>query len=159
MWNTGIPITDDLRERFASEFLRLNKDQYKAGAAIWPSDPNKGVALGMELAADPKTKQIIADLLNTKGPRAFLPTKEEAAAEIWAFATDKAVHRDAKDRLSAFRLFCDVMGFIEKAPANNINLGVVNNKVMVVQSYGSDDEWEQAALAQQRQLTYEADAA
>lgn len=155
MFVVGIPITDDLRTKFAAEYLRLNRDAYKAGASVWPSEPNRGLMLGMELIKDEKVQAIIDELLSTKGPRAFLASKEEAAAKIYDFATTSERNIPAKERLMAFQLFCRVMGYIE-APGTNVNINQTNNKVMVVQNHGTDEEWEYQLEAQQLKLTSDA---
>lgn len=157
-WASFIPITDELRERFAAEYLRNGGDVWEAGKACSPSDPSKGIALGAELIADDQVQARIKELRDTKGERAFLATKEDVAREIYKLATGRANQQlEPKEKLAAFRLYSEVMGYIEK-PQGGVSVTQNNlvQKVMVVKDFGTDAQWESAAVEQQRRLISEA---
>ncbi len=143
---------NERKTAFAMELLKSPDNPLKAALAI---EPNTGEALRMVhfWTNDGFVIAEKARLLNENGAKSFLPTREEYAKAVYDLACSAC--EDLKDRLTAFRLYGDIMGFIEK-PGVNINNNVVTNKVMVVNNNGSNDEWEQKLLRQQKALTYAA---
>ena len=140
---------NERKTAFAIELLKSPDNPLKAALVI---EPNTGEALRMVhfWSNDEFVLSEKARLLKECGAKSFLPTKEEFAKAVYNLAE---VAGFVDDKLKAFRLYGDIMGFIEK-PGVNINNNVVTNRVMVVNSNGSNDEWEQKLLKQQKALTY-----
>lgn len=77
-----------------------------------------------------------------------LPTKEQIGKEIVALARDCT---DPEEKLKGYKLYAELMGMVTK-PETQVNVQVNNNKVMKVSDYGTDDDWEREAAAQQARL-------
>jgi len=141
---------NERKTAFAIELLKSPDNPLKAALVI---EPNTGEALRMVhfWSNDNFVLSEKARLLKECGAKSFLPTKEEFAKSVYKLA--QTAGEELKDRLTAFRLYGDIMGFIEK-PGINVNTNVITNRVMVVNSNGSNDEWEQRLLQQQKKLTH-----
>lgn len=140
---------DERKTAFAIQLLKNPDNPFKAALAI---EANTGEALKMAhfWVNDEFVLEEKARILGECGAKSFLPTKDEYAKAVYSLAETASF---VDDKLKAFRLYGDIMGFIEK-PGVSINNNVVSNRVMVVNSNGSNDEWEQKLLKQQQALTY-----
>jgi hypothetical protein len=138
-----------LKHDFAANLLRYPDDPFKAAFA---TTPETGIALKIarEWPLDPVVQAEQDRLLTTGDAKSFLPTKEAQAKDIYAIATSGVV--EVEDRLKAHRLYAEIMGFIEKPVPGTTN-NILNQGVMIVKDQGTDDEWEDTALKQQRALT------
>jgi hypothetical protein len=58
--------------------------------------------------------------------------------------------RDDKAKVSLMNLYAEIKGFTGKNP--QVQLNSITNKVMIVQSKGSDKEWSQGLREQQMKL-------
>lgn len=140
----------NLKHDFAANLLRYPDDPFKAAFA---TTPETGIALKIarEWPLDPVVKAEQDRLLTTGDAKSFLPTKEAQAKDVYALATSEMI--ETEDRLKAHRLYAEIMGFIEKpVPGNTTN--ILNQGVMVVKDQGTNDQWEEKALKQQRALTH-----
>jgi hypothetical protein len=72
---------------------------------------------------------------------------EDVKQTLWEMGNNWRI--DAKDRISAMKLYAECNGMIEKTPKVSIENNA--NKVMVVKDYG--DDWETKAAKQQEKLT------
>jgi hypothetical protein len=95
-------------------------------------------------------RQFKREWLEELGEDHFLPSKSDIIRELHSIGTDRTL--DTKDRVAALKECALIRGFIEKPATVNVNTGLVNNKVMVVQDHGSDDAWETKAATQQAKL-------
>lgn len=111
----------------------------------WPSDPI--VLAHMQTA------------LATQPDGAYLPTREELALKIHrkAEACD-----EAKDAVVLWKLFADIMGYIQRPETNignvQVNNNIVESRVLVVKDYGSIDNYMEKAAAQQAKLVEDVNA-
>jgi hypothetical protein len=138
------------KEAFAREWLRLN-DPFKAAIAIVGADAGRALQISNDWIKDADVLKFKAKLIAESGEAAFIPSKEAFALKVFEVAESA---RHTEDRLKAYRLFGEIMGYIEK-PTTNINNNVVTaNKVMIVREQVSDDVWEAKLLKQQRELTH-----
>ncbi len=139
-----------LKEKFAEELLRNPGDPFKAGLAVFGMNTGRAMQAAQQWATDPYVMEYKDKLLEERGVRSFLPTKEDLAREIIDFA--RAIGCP-EDKIKAFRLYGEVMGFIEKPAVNvNNNTNIQQNSVMVIKDHGTDDEWEAKLATQQRAL-------
>jgi len=141
-----------LKALFAHELLKTPDEPFQAALRI---EPNTGLALQMvhEWTKDAFVLEEKERLLSENGAKAFLPSKEDYARNVYKFAEEKGY--DPKDRLTAYRLYGEIMGYIEKPGINidNSKTTVTQNRVMIVNEIGSNSNWETKLLAQQKKLT------
>lgn len=145
----------ELKKAFALAWLKEpSADPFKAATSIVGSgDPGRLLVMSNNWVVDPIVLDEKAALLAKHGPRFFIPSKEELAREVYELAKASRV---TEDRLKAYRLFGDIMGYIEK-PTTNIQTNVaVVNRVMVVNEQGSDADWEKKLMQQQDKLAHAA---
>ena len=146
----------ELKKRFAVELLKQPDKPFKVAQEIFGDDTGKALFISTKWPSDPDVKRFQFQAVEEVGDMAFLPTKADLAREAWRIATSSAIPVD--DRLKAMRLYGDVRGFIDKGSAiiNNTNV-LNNNKVMLVKTYNSAQEWEHTLAAQQAKLIHDAD--
>jgi hypothetical protein len=78
----------------------------------------------------------------------LLPTREAFAHEVLELA--RQAYGDTGDKVKAFKLVADVLGYADKKLTQTADK-IVNN-VMQVNNYGSNAEWETSVRAQQAKL-------
>lgn len=143
----------ELKHLFAVNLLRYDNDANKA-AFQTVAFPGDALQIARAWPDDPVVQQHVEELLNTGEAKSLMPTKERMARDVYKIATGD---RDSDVRLKAHRLYAEIMGFIEK-PSSPITNNILNQGVMIVKEAGSNEEWEQKALAHQRTLTGHATA-
>jgi hypothetical protein len=147
----AIPTIDNAtKTRFARELLRTKNANTAALSII----ANPGVALlaAKELPFDLFVIEEMERLTEENGEAAFLPNRYEIARMILERAKDI---RDAEGFEKLMKLYCNVMGYIEK-PGANVAVDVKVNNVLVMTDHGSDDQWANKAAAQQKNLVLNA---
>ena len=145
-----IPISDDIKRRFAREYLKTRNASSAALAVI--DDPGTALMAARSLPTDELVIAETAKLVDEKGEESFQRSKVEIAREIYDRA-QRAIDDASYERL--MKLYCDVRGMIEK-PGANVNVGVTVAPVMIVKDHGTDDEWAAKAAEQQRTLVLNA---
>lgn len=138
-----------LKMQFAEGLLRDPKHPYAVAHDIFHNDLASATYAYLHWPRDEKVIEFQQRLLDEHGAAHFLPTKEEVAREIYDRASNC---RDIDLFAKTIRLYCDVMGHIEK-PGMNVtnNLQLVNN-VMEVPRIENEDDWQQLASEQQTTL-------
>jgi len=149
-----IETTLDRKKHFALELLRNPNDPFKAAIEVFPENAGMALMVTSRWPNDPEVKKYQAEAMATLGETGFLPSKGDLARAVWTMAENEKYNAD--ERLRAYRLFGDIQGHIEKGAGPIINNNLTSNKVMVVNSQGSDDEWEHRAASQQARLVEEA---
>jgi hypothetical protein len=142
--------TDALKTKFAVALLRNPDRAFQAGCEVFGEDTGKALYVAHNWLNDDFVAAEQRRLLKDNGARSFLPSKEDAAREVWRMATDDRTPVEDKRRF--MDLFCEIMGYKERPQQSGINVNVTQNRVMVVNNHGSDDDWEQKARAQQHRL-------
>ena len=108
------------KKAFALELLKQN-DPFKAATAVFGvTKPGKCLQVAAEWEKDALVQQFMAELLVEQGEEAFLPTKASLAKRVMDTAEGFA-HADNK--LKAFRLYAEIMGFIAKPELGNGSKG------------------------------------
>lgn len=141
-----LPVDAEQKTAFAAALLRSPDDPFKAATQVFGDFQNQ-IQAATKWILDPFVKGEQLRLLTEKGEKAFLPSKEDQLKDIYMLAT-KSI--DEEIRLKAHRLYAEIAGNIEKPGTANVTVAVQN--VMVVKDHGSDDEWEQKAIKQQKIL-------
>lgn len=140
-----------LKDAYADELLRT-ADPFKAAVAVvGTQDTGLALRISTEWPNDPYIKEKQAELLELNGEAAYVASKLQLARKVFELG-DTA--RAIEDRLKAYRLFGEIMGYIEK-PTTNINNNVMTaNKVMIVREQASNEAWEAKLFEQQRNLAH-----
>jgi hypothetical protein len=148
--------TIEFKKAFAAALLKQpDENPFKAALSI-TSDASTALQASREWVYDPIVVEEKLRLISEFGQKGFLPTKEEQAKAIYLIANYDLV--DAETRLKAHRLYAELMSYIEKPNAGG-GINVLNQGVMIVRDQGSDSEWEERALRQQRNLVLDGNAA
>lgn len=142
------------KELFAELLLKEPAEPFKVALIVYPDNTSRALRIAREWPQDEEVKALQKSIVDAEGEMPFLPTKAEAARLAYSIANNDRLITE--DRLNALKLYCSVRGFIEKPAAAVVNNNVVTNRVMVVRDYGTDDQWEQKAIAQQARLRREA---
>jgi len=147
-------VRDDKKREFALRLLEARGDAHAAALRCEPFDVPSRLWLLNEGPGDPVVLAEYDRIVAERGHASFLPDKHALAAAIFD-AGQKA--RDTDDKIKAFKLYADVMGYIEKpgTVVNNNNL-VDNRSVVVVRDFGTDDDWERKLKSQQAKLIEDA---
>lgn len=142
----------DYRQLFARELLRSPDQPFDAALRVFPHDPAMAIQVSASWPFDPEIKAMQQYLLETEGVETYLPTKEQTAAEILAVAR---ASRDNDDKLKAYKLFGDIMGYIEKPQINSNNENNVTYAKVMVISNDDNADWETELREQQARLIEE----
>jgi len=148
-----IPAADapKLKTAFAEALLRNPDNAFQAGTQVFGAETNKALFAATQWVNDDFVLHEKARLLKTSGARAFLPSKEDYAREVWKTATDPKC--PIEDKRGLLSLYGDVMGYKEAAAKPTGGITVNNNRVMIVKDHGTDSDWERRAMQQQHALT------
>lgn len=148
MSEQALKTEEEQKRAFAAALLRTPDDPVKAAFA---SIPSTGLAIQAAKLwlTDPIVVAEKIRLIETNGLKSFLATKEEQAKDIYQMATDTRI--DEEVRLKAHRLYAEILGHIEKPQLLPPSL-TVNTGVMLVRDHGTNEEWEQKAILQQKTL-------
>lgn len=151
MWDDKENSTG-LKKRFAQALIKQPDQPVVAALEVFGHNNSVAMRVAWEWPLDPEVKEFMAEIAEANGgEKAFLPSRNDYALSVWRLAKDET--KPTSERLSAFRLFGDICGYIEKPNAPNVNVNVGNqNRVMIVRDFGTDEEWERAAEAQQQKL-------
>lgn len=112
MW----PSEQEDKKAFAIAWLKQS-DPFKAAVSVFgPTQAGKCLKIADEWPNDPFVIQYYNELLEEKGEEAFLPTKAAVARKVMETA-EGFIHVDNK--LKAFRLYAEIMGYITKPEAGD----------------------------------------
>lgn len=139
----------EYKRQFAELLLKSPGDPFAAANALFPANIQRAMRVAMEWPNDPEVIEAQKEMLDDSGEMGFLPTKGDLARLVWDMAKNTAL--DVEDRIKASKLYAEIRGFVEK-PSTGPIVNVSQNRVMVIQSQGSDDEWSQKLANQQRAL-------
>jgi uncharacterized protein with NAD-binding domain and iron-sulfur cluster len=134
---------------FAAAILKNPGDPFSAALSVIP---NTGLALqaAQKWLDDEFVKSEKIRLVLELGEKSFLPTKEDQLRDVYSMAKDEKL--DADIRLKAHRLYAEMQGNIEKPAQGGNTTQILAQNVMIVRDHGTDDDWENNAVNQQREL-------
>lgn len=112
----------ELKRAFALAMLKKPlvkpQDSYDLATMLYGGDTVSAMRAGSSWPADPEVLQFKDELLKEHGASFFLPSKEEIARDILAVVNEKYdnghLRHNAKERQQLYRLYCEIMGYIEK---------------------------------------------
>jgi hypothetical protein len=101
----------ELKRQFAEVWLTLPDDPFKAACNLFGSDYGKASFVAQKWVIDPEVLAFTKAILKERGPKAFLPTKEDLAHKVFKSAENAF---EDKDKATLYKLYAEIMGFIEK---------------------------------------------
>jgi len=134
----------ELKKQFAS-LVAGGSHPFQAAIRIF-GDPNEAVKYYSGLDRDPVVLREVTRLKEECGD-SLLISKEDFAEEVRDAAQNS---KDPKAKSSLYSLYAEIRGFVGKNVAVEVNN--VTNKVMVVQSHGSNEDWEKKLKTSQLKL-------
>lgn len=144
----------DLKAAFALQLLLTHGNAQAAAHVVSPRNIGYALFIAEYWRDDLYVLDCKRKLVEEHGEAFFLPSKYDIAHKI-AKAADQALHSDEK--LKALKLYAELMGFISKPEISvQSTTNIQQNRVMVLRDHGTDAEWEQQVVAQQRKLIADA---
>lgn len=142
----------ELKKEFAYYLLKMPNEPFKAALLVFGQDTGRAcLAVNEWLNCD----DVLTEkkrLIDEHGEDYFLATRAEVARKVYELA-EKAYLTE--DKLKGYKLFCDIMGYIEK-PGTTINNNLNEYRVIEVVNHGTDDEWRAKLIDQQAKLISDA---
>lgn len=129
---------------FNEKLIEYGGDRLKAAMAVYPNDMVKAVTLSKAGIEKKNTVAIVEEDEDIK-----LPSKAEHCKELYTIFKD--VNYSLKERLVASHQFAEIQGTIQK-PGTVVNNNIMQQKVMVVKDYGTNENWEEKLRIQQQKL-------
>ncbi len=146
--------TPDLKQQFALALLTFVGDATKAAERVAPGNAYYAKYMAEHWPNDPYVIRAKKELIDEYGDDFFLPSKYDLGRKLTVIMDTCP---DPTSKLRAIELYARIFSHLQPNGAINVNSNnVTTNKVMLVRDYGSDDQWEERALAQQRQLQIDA---
>lgn len=147
----------ELKREFAERLLHRPQEPWRVALEMFRHDPGKGVTAGEVWPRDPIVLNHCAELLQARGPKAFVASKEDAARLAYSIAEN--AEEGSNTRLAATRLFAEIMGYIQRG-GTNVQVNTTNvskSGVLVVREQpGTPEEREQRSIERQRRLVAQA---
>ena len=155
-FTSGLPVrvedyvTDEAAQRFAVAFVKDPTDAWAAAHAAWPDDPRWKSWAYQNLPGHPQILAFVAAVHELVDRESLeLPSEHEYAVFLWKAAQSAL---DDKIKLSYLRLLAEARGHLKRPQGSDTNITVNQNRVMIVESQGNDDQWEVIAQQQQDNL-------
>lgn len=141
----SIMVDNDLKPQYAA-FLAQNPVPFEAALMLIPDNHGMAAWVAVNWANDP---EVLAerDRVRKEIGESLLPGKTELCEHVWGMVTKGMF----EDRLKAAKLYAELRGYIEKAAPAVVN-NTFSPKVIQVTNHGTNDQWEDAAEKQQREL-------
>jgi len=138
--------TQDQLQAFAAH-IADGKHSFQAALAVVGGDANVAVLVHEVWRNDPFVIREVKRLHN-EGDNDNVGLSKVEFLERIIIMIDNS--RDDKAKVSLMNLYAEIKGFTGKNP--QVQLNSITNKVMIVQSKGSDKEWSQGLREQQMKL-------
>lgn len=144
-------LTEDEEMRaFAAALLKTPDQPMKAAESVIAQTGRQLLAATVWVS-DPRVKEYQLELLNKYGADKFLPTEVDQLQDIYRIATNTKL--DEEVRLKAHELYAKIRQRYFTKPDVAAPTNILANNVMVVNNHGTDVDWEQGLMEQQRKLT------
>lgn len=130
--------TDEkLKQQFGIE-LAKTKTPFEAGCKLFGEETNKALWVSFNWLHDPVVVASRDAYLKTLELSAKPLDREQLAAKVLAFADEKIERNgvmiptiDAKDRIAAFKLYSDIMGYTGKVEIDNSTKNFTHNEMTI----------------------------
>lgn len=114
----------DMKRTFAKAILRDPGNGLNIALEL-VNDMGKAIGIASIWPTDPDVLKFKEELIKELGDAAFLPTKTEIAKKLLAFIDEKTTNgsymHSSDDRLKAYKLYCEVLGYIDKPAEKKSN--------------------------------------
>lgn len=140
-------VEAERKRLFAESLLKTPSDPFGIALKLFGSDTGGALRAAQEWPGDTDVIAHQKAMIEAEGEEAFLPSKSEALRLAWDMANNKIPA--SQESLNALKLYADMRSFIPKAAPP---IAVQQNSVMVVRDHGSYEDWQAAALVQQRRI-------
>lgn len=155
---------EDVAAPYTSEEIIAKKREFAAAFLQFPNDPSRAASMIEARVAhksyivlywphDAEVQVFMNEIMKSKGAVASVPEdKYQFARQIYLDALEC---KDKDTKLDYFKLFADVMGYIEKnkgTTINNNNNMIDNRSIMLMPDDMPLDEWEEMAMKQQQKM-------
>lgn len=144
-------LTREKKRQFAVALAKDPSEPWDAAREVWPHDTGYAIYVKQNWPKDPEIVAYVEAVHNIAGVAGQLPTHDEYALHIWKLAKQAL---DDEIRLKYLRLYAETTGAL-KRPSGEASVVVNQNRVMIVERLGSDEEWAAQARGQQQALQEE----
>lgn len=138
------------KRKFAEALLSCGKNPLEAGQLVHPHNFNRAAQIASLWHNDPVVKKLIREI-----EKESIEETGQSEIEIYVESRLKEIIESNKvypeDKIKALDKLMSLHS-LHKKPDNALNVSVVVPKVIEVTNYGTDEEWEAAAVQQQREL-------
>lgn len=135
------------KEAYAAALIgRADRDPFAAALDVFGADTAGALAASRDWPTDPEVLAYIDGMSDAEIDEAGVPTLNDLKRETWRRV------QGCNDHETAFKGIELLRKLIDGDSEGGGNTYIDNRKVMVVQNYGSDEEWEAAAQEQQMRL-------
>lgn len=144
----------ELKKQFAADVLAEVSVQapHLVSQRMFPNDFDKQREVSHLWPSDPIVRVETERLTKANTALAYLPDKAATARKAWQLIAEGA---DQPQKVSALKVYADLMGFIEKpSTVVNNNATQFNSGVLIVREQSPED-WEKGVFEQQRKLEAE----
>lgn len=129
----------ELKKLFGIELAKNHKNSFEAACIVFPNEANKALWASTNWVNDPIVIEAKENYTGVTGPSTVLLDKAQLAATLLEFSREKINYNgnlvyaaEAKDRLSALKLYAEVQGFINNKTEINNNIHNNNNRMEIV---------------------------
>lgn len=138
------------KRQYAVMLARRPDSPWEVARDLWPQDIGYAAYAFQKWAHDKEIIDYVQAVLATdEGQEGTLPTDVEYAATLWRLAQTA---NDPDIKLKYLRLYAEARGHLKRPAGSDTQVNLTENRVMVVQSLGSDKSWAEAAKIQQDRL-------
>lgn len=140
------------KRKFAIALLKNPNNTFACAKEVFGDDSGAALQVHTVWPRDGTVLDFQQEYVETHGGLSVLPEKDKFARDVYDLAQGE---KDPDIRLRAFKLYGDIMGYIEK-PGTQVNIqNNTTNKVMKIIDHGNVDEWAAKLDVQQSRLVSE----
>ena len=137
------------KSAFAQAMISANMNPLEAGQLVHPANFNLAAQIASMWHNDPEVKSLIAEIKKAAVEESGVSEDERYVEEKLKDIIENCSFAD--DRIKALDKLMELKGLAKK-PQNGPTVQVVIPRAIEVPTHGTNEEWEAAAAAQQREL-------
>ena len=135
--------------KFAEAMISANMNPLEAGQLVHPANFNRAAQIASMWHNDAEVKSLIAQIKKAEQIETGVTEDEKYVEEKLKQIIENCPHAD--DRIKALDKLMELKG-LSKKPQTGPAVQVVIPRAIEVPTHGTNEEWEAAAAAQQREL-------
>ena len=137
------------KRKFAEAMISANMNPLEAGQLVHPANFNRAAQIASMWHNDAEVKSLIAQIKKAAQAETGVSEDEKYVEEKLKHIIENCPHAD--DRIKALDKLMELKG-LSKKPQTGPAVQVVIPRAIEVPTHGTNEEWEAAAAAQQREL-------